>query len=243
MFIPLLSFFCFPPHISFCLLYIYIQNLSRAVLETFVRMYEGGLIYRAKRLVNWCCALNSAISDEEVFIVYLSSLLTFPSLPLSLLAYLFSTNDIFLQVDELDLKEVRKLRVPGHGDNTYRFGAMWEFAYIVQRTGKLSSFTSFFYLLSSYLFITINILSFVGEELVVATTRPETMLADAAVAVHPNDPRYIVSHCYHLSLPSLSSLYPTSTLLSSNLRSINILFSICTASEWCIHSMARPYLF
>ena len=48
---------------------LYIQNLSRAVLEAFVRMYEGGLIYRAKRLVNWCCALNSAISDEEVFIV------------------------------------------------------------------------------------------------------------------------------------------------------------------------------
>ena len=44
----------------------YLQKLSRAVKETFVRLHEEGLIYRANRLVNWSCALNSAISDIEV---------------------------------------------------------------------------------------------------------------------------------------------------------------------------------
>ena len=38
----------------------------KAVLEAFIRMHEKGLIYRSKRLVNWSCALNSAISDIEV---------------------------------------------------------------------------------------------------------------------------------------------------------------------------------
>eukprot|EP00795_Rhopilema_esculentum_P010703 gene10703-19476_t len=42
------------------------EKLSRAVKETFVRLHEQGLIYRANRLVNWSCALNSAISDIEV---------------------------------------------------------------------------------------------------------------------------------------------------------------------------------
>jgi len=42
------------------------NKLSRAVKETFVRLHEEGLIYRANRLVNWSCALNSAISDIEV---------------------------------------------------------------------------------------------------------------------------------------------------------------------------------
>lgn len=42
------------------------ENLSRAVTETFVRLHEEGLIYRANRLVNWCTKLNTAISNLEV---------------------------------------------------------------------------------------------------------------------------------------------------------------------------------
>jgi len=42
------------------------EKLSRAVLEAFVRLHDEKLIYRSKRLVNWSCALNSAISDIEV---------------------------------------------------------------------------------------------------------------------------------------------------------------------------------
>jgi len=42
------------------------ERLSESVTEAFVRMYEKGIIYRDYRLVNWCCALNTAISDIEV---------------------------------------------------------------------------------------------------------------------------------------------------------------------------------
>lgn len=41
-------------------------KMCNAVTEAFVRLHEEGLIYRAKRLINWCCTLNSAISDIEV---------------------------------------------------------------------------------------------------------------------------------------------------------------------------------
>ena len=40
--------------------------LQAAVLEAFVRMYEGGVIYRDNRLVNWDCRLFTAVSDIEV---------------------------------------------------------------------------------------------------------------------------------------------------------------------------------
>lgn len=42
------------------------QKLSQAVQEAFIRLHETGIIYRSKRLVNWSCTLNSAISDIEV---------------------------------------------------------------------------------------------------------------------------------------------------------------------------------
>ena len=76
-----------------------------------------------------------------------------------------------IEVDYLDIEVRTRLPVPGHPkDRTYVFGVLWSFAY------KLESS---------------------DEELVVATTRPETMLGDVAVAVHPDDPRYKQFHgCY-----------------------------------------------
>jgi valyl-tRNA synthetase len=69
-----------------------------------------------------------------------------------------------LEVDFLDLTGPTKLKVPGHDQNKeYTFGTLTEFAYKVKGTDK---------------------------ELIVATTRLETMLGDVAVAVHPDDPRY-----------------------------------------------------
>ena len=41
-------------------------KMMRAVTEAFIRMHESGTIYRSNRLVNWSCALRSAISDIEV---------------------------------------------------------------------------------------------------------------------------------------------------------------------------------
>ena len=91
------------------------ESLSRAVLKVFVDLFQAGLIYRDKRLVNWDCQFQSAISDLEV-----------------------------------DQREV-----DGH---------LWHIRYPIEGADDR--------------FIT------------VATTRPETMLGDTAVAVHPDDVRY-----------------------------------------------------
>ena len=90
------------------------EGLSKAVLEAFIRLYEDGLIYRGKYLVNWCPASQSAVSDLEV-----------------------------------ENKEVD--------------GNLWHFRYpLTDGSGYVE----------------------------VATTRPETMLGDTAVAVNPKDIRY-----------------------------------------------------
>ncbi len=93
------------------------DNLSHAVRETFIQLYEEGLIYRGKRLVNWDPVFHTAVSDLEVI----------------------STEE------QGHLWHLRYPLTNPDGDRTY---------------------------------------------LVVATTRPETMLGDQAVAVHPDDERY-----------------------------------------------------
>jgi valyl-tRNA synthetase len=91
------------------------EGLSQAVLKVFVDLYNQGLIYKDKRLVNWDPEFQSAVSD--------------------------------LEVDSIEVK-----------------GHLWHFKY------PLKDDPSRF--------------------IVVATTRPETMLGDTAVAVHPEDERY-----------------------------------------------------
>ncbi len=89
-------------------------DLSEAVVETFVRLHEEGLIYRGPRLVNWDPVLQTAISDLEVV-------------------------------------------------NSDEQGKMWSIRY-PRSDGR--------------------------GDVVVATTRPETLLGDVCVAVHPDDARY-----------------------------------------------------
>ena len=89
-------------------------RMSKAVIEVFVRLYEEGLIYRGKRLVNWDPTLRTAVSDLEV-------------------------------------------------DSEEEDGNLWSIRYTSEDE---------------------------AHSLVVATTRPETMFGDVAIAVHPNDPRY-----------------------------------------------------
>ena len=91
------------------------EGMSEAVLEQFVRLYNKGLIYKGKRMVNWCTSCNTSISDAEV-----------------------------------EYKEE-----PSH---------LWHIRY--------------------------KIVGSDDEYIEVATTRPETMLGDTAVAVHPDDERY-----------------------------------------------------
>ena len=87
---------------------------SRAVTEVFVRLFEQGLIYRGKRLVNWDPVLQTAVSDLEV-------------------------------------------------ESSEENGTLWHLRYPLEDG---------------------------SGHVVVATTRPETMLGDVAVAVHPEDERY-----------------------------------------------------
>jgi valyl-tRNA synthetase len=101
------------------------EGLSKAVTEVFVKLYQQGLIYRGKRLVNWDPVLGTAVSDLEV--------------------------------------------VSQEED-----GFMWHILYPVE-----------------------------GQDmhLEVATTRPETLLGDVAVAVHPADERYQHLIGKHVRLP------------------------------------------
>jgi valyl-tRNA synthetase len=91
------------------------EGLSRAVLKVFVDLYNQGLIYKDKRLVNWDPRLQTAVSDLEV----------------------------------------ENIEVKGH---------LWYLKYPIENQP--------------------------GRFITVATTRPETMLGDTAVAVHPDDARY-----------------------------------------------------
>ena len=90
------------------------DHYYKKVVEAFVDLYKKGLIYRGYRMVNWCPASKSAISDEEV---------------------VYQTQN----------------------------GKLWYFKYKIKEE---------------------------DEYVIVATTRPETMLGDTGIAVNPNDERY-----------------------------------------------------
>ncbi|KAH8370262.1 hypothetical protein KR093_002852, partial [Drosophila rubida] len=107
-----------------------------AVSVAFERLFDEGLIQRRNSLVNWSCALRSAISDIEV--------------------------------ETVDIKEPTELAVPGYEHNVL-FGRIYDVAYRVVNENQSNE---------------------TPEEIVVSTTRPETILGDVAVAVHPTDPRY-----------------------------------------------------
>jgi len=108
------------------------DKLSKVVTDTFVKLYDEGLIYRGKRLVSWDPILKSAVSDLEV------------------------------ESEEED-------------------GSLWHIRYPIEGS---------------------------GESLVVATTRPETMLGDTAVMVHPEDERYAHLIGKQVRLPITGRLVP-----------------------------------
>ena len=87
---------------------------AKAVRETFCELYDKGLIYKGRRIINWCPHCRTALSDAEV-----------------------------------EYKDM-----PGH---------FWHIRYPIEGS---------------------------DEEFIIATTRPETMLGDTGVAVHPDDERY-----------------------------------------------------
>ena len=107
-------------------------DLSRAVREVFVRLYEDGLVYRGHYIINWCPRCLTALSNEEA------------------------------EKEEVD-------------------GSLWHLRYPLADG---------------------------GGQLTVATTRPETMLGDVAVAVHPDDGRYRALMGRELRLPVVDRLIP-----------------------------------
>ncbi|TPE53140.1 valine--tRNA ligase [Amaricoccus solimangrovi] len=109
-------------------------NFHDAVLKAFVALYDKGLIYRGKRLVNWDPHFETAISDLEVE-----------------------------QVEEKG--SLWRLRYPLENGATYEHPVEFD------AEGKPTAYET-------------------RDYLVVATTRPETMLGDTGVAVNPKDPRY-----------------------------------------------------
>ena len=121
-------------------------GLSRAVAKVFVQLHREGLIYKAKRLVNWDPTFQTAISDLEVVQVECKG------------TFKWSRGD-GAPLDETALRRTLAKEPNGH---------LYYFDYpVVDERGEET-----------------------GEVLTVATTRPETMLGDSAVAVHPDDPRY-----------------------------------------------------
>jgi valyl-tRNA synthetase len=107
-------------------------QLSRAVIEAFVRLYDEGLIYRGKRLVNWDPVLLTALSDLEV-------------------------------------------------ESCEEEGHLWHLNYPLEDG---------------------------SGHVIVATTRPETMLGDTAVAVNPQDERYLGLIGKKIRLPLTDRLIP-----------------------------------
>ncbi|XP_027732511.1 valine--tRNA ligase, mitochondrial isoform X1 [Vombatus ursinus] len=125
---------------------------SVAVTEAFVRLYEAGLLYRDQQIVNWSCALRSAISDIEV--------------------------------EGWPLPGRTEFCPPGC-PSPVSFGLLVSVAFPVDGDPD--------------------------TEIVVGTTRPETLPGDVAVAVHPDDPRYIHLHGRELRHPLSGKLLPLIT--------------------------------
>ena len=111
-------------------------DLSAAVREAFVRLWEQGLIYRGPRLVNWDCVLQTAVGDDEI-------------------------------------------------DHETRKGKLWHVRYPFEGSAGRP-----------------------GDGVVVATTRPETMLGDTAVAVNPDDERWKGAIGRRVLLPLLDRPIP-----------------------------------
>ena len=108
------------------------EGLSDAVKEVFIQLYEKGLIYRGRRLINWCPRCHTALADEEA-------------------------------------------------PNKDTQGKFWHIAYPIENSERV---------------------------IIVSTTRPETMLGDTAVAVHPEDERYQDLIGKNIVLPLMNRIIP-----------------------------------
>jgi len=138
------------------------EGLSKAVAKVFVQLHKDGLIYKAKRLVNWDPKFQTAISDLEVLQVECKGTFKWAC-------------DGEAPFDERPFRKALAKNPNGH---------LYYFDYpVVDARGEET-----------------------GEVLTVATTRPETMLGDTAVAVHPEDERFRALVGRNVRLPLVGRL-------------------------------------
>ena len=136
---------------------------SRAVRQTFFKMFQDGLIFRGKRLVNWDCFLQTAVADDEVSEE--------------------ETDGHFwtFNYPVVDVGPMGQIGPMGNAPNEAPISPMTPLSPIAQDTGERISFS---------------------------TTRPETMLGDTAVCVHPTDERYMHLIGKHVRIPVNGRVIP-----------------------------------
>ncbi|RUP44102.1 LOW QUALITY PROTEIN: Aminoacyl-tRNA synthetase [Jimgerdemannia flammicorona] len=151
-------------------------KLSKAVRETFVRLHDEGVIYRANRLVNWCVRLNTALSNLEVDNLELTgrTLLSVPGY-----------ND-----EKFEFGVIVQFAYQVEDSGGVRFCCS-RFAMFMCEDDRFKR-----RLLNS-----ISLSFILNEKIVVATTRVETMLGDSAIAVHSQDERYKNLHNKYVIQP------------------------------------------
>lgn len=109
----------FIPSVTF-LIY-WCQSLSKAVTETFCRLHEDGIIYRANRLVNWCVKMNTTLSNLEVSLG---------------MHYSDRHERRVAQVEQKQLSGRTLLNVPGYDPKEkFEFGVITSFAYQIEGSG------------------------------------------------------------------------------------------------------------
>ena len=99
--------------------------LSKAVIESFCRLHEDGIVYRAKRLVNWCVKMNTTLSNLEVGHSVFHPFLIHPHWSC-------------WQVDQKQLTGRTLLNVPGYDiKEKFEFGVITSFAYQLEDSGSV----------------------------------------------------------------------------------------------------------
>jgi valyl-tRNA synthetase len=166
-------------------------GLNKAVVEAFVRLHEQGLIYRGEYLVNWCPASGSAVSDLEVEMKEVEGQLWHLRYPLTPLAAEASPGAAGAAATP---GGAGAAATPGAAaaDGAAPAAAM---AVAGAGSGEAHSPEP---VAAEHLV----------DHLVVATTRPETLLGDTGVAVNPNDPRYAALVGRTIDLPLVGRRIP-----------------------------------
>lgn len=193
-------------------------RLSQIVFDTFERMWRDGLVYRGKRIINWSVFSQTAISDAEVDYVEAAGNLWYirypfagkisaPVFPTAQIAgsYLLhsgaSDSKLLILAGRADAPAAGTVLELPEGDSAKRYivyssnAGEWTGSELQEKFGAelTRKERESIGLGESRIALTAAVLLphfEIESGLITATTRPETMLGDSALAVHPDDPRY-----------------------------------------------------